>query len=61
MKVGYVADLIVLDKDIFTIDEEEIKDIKWKTMVDGEFVYVRYIYNRLKNMSMVANPCSYFN
>lgn len=42
LKVGYVADLIVLDKDIFTIDEEEIKDIKVeKTMVDGEFVYVR--------------------
>ncbi|OPJ55653.1 amidohydrolase [Alkalithermobacter paradoxus] len=40
LKPGYVADLIVLDKDIFTIDEKYIKDIKVeKTMVDGEFVY----------------------
>lgn len=37
---GYVADLIVLDKDIFTIDNDKIKDIKVeKTMVNGEFVY----------------------
>lgn len=40
LKPGYVADLIVLDSDIFTIKEEKIKDIKVeKTMVDGEFVY----------------------
>lgn len=40
LKPGYAADLIVLDRDIFTIDESEIKDIKVKnTMVDGEFVY----------------------
>lgn len=37
---GYVADLIVLDRDIFTIDPLEIKDIKVeKTMIDGEFVF----------------------
>lgn len=40
LKPGYVADLIVLNKDIFTVDEDEIKDIKVeKTMIDGEFVY----------------------
>ena len=40
LKPGYVADLIVLDKDIFTIDLNDIKDIKVeKTMIDGEFVY----------------------
>ncbi|MHC1719439.1 MAG: amidohydrolase [Clostridiaceae bacterium] len=40
LKPGYVADLIVLDRDIFTIDKNEIKDIKVeKTMVDGEFAY----------------------
>ncbi|SDK10701.1 amidohydrolase [Natronincola ferrireducens] len=40
LKPGYVADLIVLDKDIFTIDPLKIKDIKVeKTMIDGEFVY----------------------
>lgn len=39
---GYVADLIVLDKDIFSIDPDEIKDIKvLKTMIDGEFVFER--------------------
>jgi predicted amidohydrolase YtcJ len=42
LKPGYVADLIVLDKDIFTIDEVDIKDIKVeKTMIDGQFVYER--------------------
>lgn len=42
LKPGYVADLIVLNRDIFTIDENEIKDIKVeKTMIDGEFVYER--------------------
>ncbi len=40
LKPGYVADLIVLDDDIFTIDQDKIKDIKVeKTMIDGEFVY----------------------
>lgn len=42
IKPGYVADLIVLDKDIFTIDEANIKDIQVEmTMIDGEFVYSR--------------------
>lgn len=40
LKPDYVADLIVLDMDIFTIDKNKIKDITVeKTMVDGEFVY----------------------
>lgn len=40
LKPGYAADLIVLSRDIFTIEENGIKDIKIeKTMVDGEFVY----------------------
>ncbi|MCF6465008.1 amidohydrolase [Clostridium sp. Cult2] len=42
LKPGYVADLIVLDMDIFTIEESKIKDIKVeKTMIDGELVYER--------------------
>lgn len=42
LKPGYVADLIVLDRDIFTIDEADIKDIKVeKTMIDGEVVFER--------------------
>ena len=40
LKPGYMADLVVLDRDIFTIDPMEIKDIQViKTMIDGEFVY----------------------
>lgn len=40
LKPGFVADLVVLDRDIFTIDPVDIKDINvLKTMIDGEFVY----------------------
>lgn len=40
LKPGYVADLIVLDTDIFTTDQLKIKNIKVeKTMINGEFVY----------------------
>lgn len=40
LKPGFVADLIVLDRDIFSIDSVEIKDITVeKTMIDGDFVY----------------------
>lgn len=40
LKEGYYADLIVLDKDIFTVDEMEIKNIlPVLTMVDGKIVY----------------------
>lgn len=39
---GYVADLIVLDRDIFSIDPDEIKEVKvLKTMIEGDFVYER--------------------
>lgn len=42
IKPGFAADLVVLDRDIFTIDPAEIKDINvLKTMIDGEFVYER--------------------
>lgn len=42
LKEDYVADLIVIDRDIFTVDPLEIKSIKVeKTMIDGEFVYER--------------------
>jgi predicted amidohydrolase YtcJ len=40
IKEGYVADMVVLDKDIFTVDPMEIKDMKpVMTMVAGEVVY----------------------
>lgn len=40
IKTGYYADLVVLDRDIFTCDPMEIKDIKpVMTMVGGRIVY----------------------
>lgn len=40
IKAGYYADMIVLDKDIFTCDPMDIKDIKPEiTMVGGKIVY----------------------
>lgn len=42
LQEGQLADLIVLDRDIFTVDPAEIKDIQvLRTMVDGEWVFVR--------------------
>ncbi len=42
LKPGYVADLAVLDMDIFTVDHNKIKDIEVeKTMINGEFVFER--------------------
>lgn len=40
IKEGYIADFIILDKDIFSVDLEEIKDIKVeKTYMKGEKVW----------------------
>lgn len=42
LKPGYMADLIILDRDIFTVPVEEIKNIQVDmTMVDGKVVYKR--------------------
>ncbi len=39
LKPGYLADLIILDRDIFTIVPEEIKDISVeRTMINGEWI-----------------------
>ena len=40
IKEGYLADFIVLDRDIFSIPDEEIKNVKvLKTIVGGQVVY----------------------
>ena len=40
LKAGYLADLVILDKDIFTCPADEIKDVApVLTMVGGEVVY----------------------
>ncbi|MDY0235776.1 MAG: amidohydrolase family protein [Gudongella sp.] len=42
LKAGFAADLIVLDRDIFSIDPSEIKEVQvQKTMINGEFVFER--------------------
>ncbi len=42
LKPGYAADLIVLDSDIFSIEDSHIKDIRVeKTMINGELVFGR--------------------
>jgi hypothetical protein len=42
LKPGFVADMIVLDRDIFTIPTMEIKDVMVEqTIVDGKVVYSR--------------------
>lgn len=42
IKAGYYADLVLLDRDIFTVDPMEIKDIQPEmTMVGGKIVYRR--------------------
>ena len=42
LKQGYVADLVVLDRDIFTVSHDEIKDIRpMMTMTGGRIVYQR--------------------
>ena len=39
---GYLADIAVLDRDYFTVPEEEIKDIKVDmTVIDGRVAYTR--------------------
>lgn len=40
IRQGYYADLVILDKDYFTIEDEDIKTVVSKlTMVDGKIVY----------------------
>ncbi len=40
LKIGYLADMVLLSKDIFQIPANEMKDIKpLMTMVDGRIVF----------------------
>ena len=42
IEAGKAADMVILDRDYFTVPEEEIKDIRVeKTMVGGNFVWQR--------------------
>ena len=42
IRPGYLADVVVLDKDIFTIDPMEIRDVlPVLTIMDGKITYRR--------------------
>lgn len=54
IKKGYFADLTILDRDYFSVSEEEIKDITSKlTIVEGKVVYGDETY---KNIAPVSLP-----
>ena len=47
IKDGYWADFVVLDRDIFEVDENKIKDIKViATIVSGNIVFLSEDYKR---------------
>lgn len=54
---GYFADLTILDKDYFTVNEEEIKTITSKlTIVDGKVVYGDESYKNAAPASLPVLP-----
>lgn len=54
---GYVADLVILSKDYFTVSEEEIKTISsLLTIVDGKIVYGDKAYEKLAPPALPAIP-----
>lgn len=57
IKKGYFADLTILDKDYFSVNEEEIKDITSKlTIVDGKVVYGDETYKHVAPASLPVQP-----
>ena len=54
---GYYADLVILDKDYFTIQDEAIKNISSKlTIVDGKIVYGDKDYNSVAPAPLPVIP-----
>ncbi|WP_262484326.1 amidohydrolase [Chryseobacterium oranimense] len=57
IKKGYFADLTILDRDYFSVNEEEIKDITSKlTIVDGKVVYGDETYKNVAPASLPVIP-----
>lgn len=57
IKEGYFADLTILDRDYFSVNEEEIKDITSKlTIVDGKVVYGDQTYKHVAPASFPVLP-----
>lgn len=57
IKEGYFADLTILDRDYFSVNEEEIKDITSKlTIVDGKVVYGDETYKHVAPASLPVLP-----
>jgi hypothetical protein len=54
---GYYADLVILDKDFFSVSDEEIKSIQSKlTIVDGKIVYGDKEYRSLAPSQLPVSP-----
>jgi len=57
IETGYYADLVILDKDYFNIQEEEIKTIRSKlTIVDGKIVYGDSDYTSFSPQALPVIP-----
>ena len=57
IRKGYFADLIVLDKDYFTVSDEEIKTItSLLTIVDGKIVWADGDYEKLHASKLPVIP-----
>jgi predicted amidohydrolase YtcJ len=54
---GYYADLVILDKDYFSVTDDEVKTIRAKlTIVDGKIVYGRDEYSSLAPLQPLVVP-----
>src|SRR4030095_16789441 len=54
---GYYADLVILDKDFFTVSDEDIKSIQSKlTIVDGKIVYGDKDYSSIGPSALPVSP-----
>ncbi|RFZ85251.1 amidohydrolase [Mucilaginibacter terrenus] len=54
---GQLADLVVLDRDLFTVNEEEIKSIEAElTIVDGQIVYAAGFFSKYDPPSVPILP-----
>lgn len=57
IQAGYPADLVILDKDYFTVAEEEIKSISsLLTIVDGRIVYGADVFSQVAPAALPVMP-----
>lgn len=57
IEAGYLADLVILDKDYFTVADEEIKSISsLLTIVDGKIVYGADVFSQVAPAALPVIP-----